>query len=370
MHPFRYSDKHISENEFMFALPAIIIGISVLTIPAQIAKVTSFSDGWISILITSILVTLISLIGLKVAMAFPNKPFFDYTSFLVTKPIAYIIISIFIFSFIAFLSYLVGLVSFVTQRYLFIQTPMEVIGLIFLLVVIYAVSGSRVGLFRLNMLFLPIILFVFIIVVIFNFKWYELQNFLPLFQTDMKGYLNGINNTIGAYGGFSIVLFYTFLVYKPKNLSKKVIIGMGIPTIVYLGVFFMCIAIFGNQVTGNLVFPTIESAKRIDIPGAIFERVDAFVFTIWIMSFFNTATMILDIIVILFCSIFKKANKEIVIFILAPLIFYLGMFPQEINLAFKISSIISQFHLYYVCFIILTLFIIMKIRGVSHHESS
>src|SRR5690625_4474846 len=137
MHPFRYSDKHISENEFMFALPAIIIGISVLTIPAQIAKVTSFSDGWISILITSILVTLISLIGLKVAMAFPNKPFFDYTSFLVTKPIAYIIISIFIFSFIAFLSYLVGLVSFVTQRYLFIQTPFALIVFFFFFLFIF-----------------------------------------------------------------------------------------------------------------------------------------------------------------------------------------------------------------------------------------
>lgn len=143
---------------------------------------------------------------------------------------------------------------------------------------------------------------------------------------------------------------------------------MSIPIIVYIGIFFMCIAIFGNSVTENLLFPTIEAAKRVDIPGAIFERVDAFVFTIWIMAFFNTAAMLLDIVIFLFCSIFKKLNKHIVIFTLSPIIFYLAMFPQQVNLAFKIGDIIGQFHIYYVCFIIFILYLMTKIRGISHHD--
>ncbi len=368
MQPFRYSDEHIDENEFMFAFPSIVIGVAVLTLPAQIANATLSSDGWISILISGILFTVFALLGLKVATSFPNKSFYDYSSHLVTKPIAIMFIFVLSLSFLMILSYSVSLVSFVTQRYMFVQTPMEAIGLIFLLVIVYAVSGSRVGLFRLNMLFLPLILLVFLIVSFFNFKYYELQNILPLFKTDIKGYLKGINKSFNAFGGFSIVLFYTYLIYKPKNLSKTIIIGMSIPTIVYIGVFFMCIAMFGNLTTGNLLYPTIEAAKRVDIPGAIFERVDAFVFTIWIMAFFNTAVMMLDIIVILICSVFKKANKQIVIFTLSPIIFYLAMFPQQVNLSFKIGTFIGQIHTFFVCFIIISLFLMVKIRGVSYHE--
>src|SRR5699024_7322062 len=205
MQPFRYSDESIDENELMFAIPSIIIGISILTLPSKIAQVTLFSDGWIPILVSGIVITIFALLGLKVANTFPNKDFYDYASLLVTKPIAFIITMGFVISFFALLTYLVGLVSFVTQRYMFTQTPMTAIGLIFLLVIIYAVSGSRVGLFRLNMLFLPIILFVFIIVGLFNVKWFEMQNILPLFQTDIKSYLTGINKSLGSFGAFSLV---------------------------------------------------------------------------------------------------------------------------------------------------------------------
>lgn len=370
MQLYRYSDEHISQNELMFTLPGVIVGISILTLPAQIAKVTSFSDGWISILISGVLLTIVALIGLKVATTFPNKSFYEYTSYLVTKPIAIIIMTITILTFIAILSYLISQVSFVTQRYMFVQTPMEAIGLTFLLVVIYAVAGSRAALFRLNMLFIPINLCVFTIIIILNFKWYDLTNSLPLFQTDMKGYLKGIAKSSEAFGGFSIVLFYTFLIYQPKGISKKVIIGMSIPTILYIAVFLMCIATFGNQVTENLIFPTIEAAKRIDIPGAVFERIDAFVFTVWIMGFFTTAIIIFDIIILLLSSVIKKVNKHLLIFILSPIIFYLSMFPQQFYLSLKIGSIVNKFHLYFISSLILMIFIIMKIRGVSRHESS
>lgn len=367
MHPFRYSDEHIGENELMFALPSIIIGIATLTFPSHVAKVTSFSDGWISIVIAGILFTLFSLLGIKVATSFPNKSFFEYTSFLVTKPIAIIIMFGIILSFLSILSLVIGNVAFVTQRYLFDQTPIEVIGLIFLLVVVYAVSGSRAGVFRLNILFLPLILFAFMIVIIFNFKWYEYHNLFPLFQTNIKGYLQGIHQSFEAFGGFSIVLFYTYLLYKPKHLNKKVMIGIGIPTVLYVAIFLMCIAIFGNIVTGNLLFPTIEAAKRVDIPGAIFERVDAFVFTIWVMAFFNTAAIILDVLVLLLCSIFQKVDKRMMIFILSPIIFYIALFPQQINFTFTLGSIVNQFNIYYICFIILLLYIMVKIRGVPQH---
>ena len=54
-----------------------------------------------------------------------------------------------------FVSYQVRGVSTITRLYLFDNTPEEIIGLIYLLVLIYAVAGPSIALIRLNLIFSP-----------------------------------------------------------------------------------------------------------------------------------------------------------------------------------------------------------------------
>src|SRR5699024_10501500 len=153
-----------------------------------------------------------------------------------------------------------------------------------------------------------------------------------------------------------------------NHITKKVIIGTSIPIIFYLFIFLISIGIFSNAVTENLMFPTVELAKRIDIPGAIFERIDAFIFTIWIMSIFNTAAITFDMSVLLLGSIFKTANKRIITFILSPIVFYISMFPQQIDQVKQFAVVTSQIYIYFTCLIIVGLFLIAKIRGGAHRD--
>lgn len=366
MNPFKYSDEQLSQREFMFAFPSVLIGVAILSLPSDVAKVTSFSDGWVSIFLAGIIFTLLTILGLKLAALFPGKSFLTYTSFLISRPVAITISIILILLAIFTTAYSLRSVSFISQQYLFDQTPMEVLALAFLLVVIYAVSGSRAGIFRLNVLFLPIILLAFIFVVFFNIKWFEVNNLLPLFKSDISEYLHGIKNTFGAYGGFYLVLFYFTFINNPTKITRKIVFGMSIPIIFYIMIFFACIAVFGNAVTGNLTFPTIELAKRVDIPGAVLERIDALVFTIWIMAIFNTTTITLDIAVLLLTSIYKKVKKRIVVFILSPIVYYLSMFPQQINQVEVAGNFINIFHIFFTSLIIIGLFVIAKWRGVKN----
>lgn len=362
---FKYSDEYISNNELMIAIPSIMIGVSVLSLPSEIASVTLYSDGWVSLLLSGIFFTIIIIIASKLAKLFPDQSFLSYTTYLVSRPVAIVLtfINVCIGLLISALS--VRSVAFISQQYLFEKTPMEVLALIFLLVVIYAVSGSRAGIFRLNVLFLPIILVSFLFVFIMNIKWIEIENLLPVFQTDMSGYVKGFIKTYEVYVGFGIVLFYVVLIKQPKNLSKKVAIGIAIPIVFYIFVFLLSIGIFGNMVTQNLNLPMIELAKRIDIPGGILERVDALIFTIWIMAIFNTVAIALDISVFLLSSIFTQINKRLLTFILSPIIFYISMFPQQVDQVKKISSISSQIIAYFTIFLTVGLFLIAKIRGVN-----
>lgn len=370
MNPFKYSDEKISDTEFMIAIPSVIIGVGILSLPREVAIVTLFSDGWISILVAGIMVTFITILATKVAALFPGKSFLSYTTYLVTKPIALLFLFIIITVSLFFSAYSTRYIAYIAQQYLFEHTPMEVIALSFILVVVYAVSGSRAGLFRLNLLFLPIILFVFLFVGIFNVTWIERNNFLPLFQTDLKGYLLGIKETFTAFLGFEIVLIYTMLIKRPKNLTKKVIIGMSIPILFYIMIFLMTIGIFGYQVTANLEFPTIELAKRVDIPGGILERIDPFVFSIWTMTIFTTAAMLLDVVVFLLSSIFTKMNKRILTFILSPIVYYISMLPNQIDQVKYVTNFISVTATYLLTAMVIILFMMTKIRGVKNSESN
>ncbi len=365
MNPFKYSDDQISEREFMIAFPSILIGVAILSLPGDVAKVTSFSDGWVSILVAGIAFTVITILAVRLTALFPDDSFLTYTSFLVSRPVAIGLTLVFVFLSITTVAYAVRSIAFIAQQYIFDQTPMDVLALSFLLIVVYAVSGTRAGIFRLNVLFLPIILFAFVIVGLFNLKWFEPSNLFPLFTSDWKEYFKGMKNTFGAFSGFGFVLFYFFLINKPTQITKKVIVGMSISIIFYLMIFLVSIGIFGNAVTGNLQFPTIELAKRVDIPGAILERIDAIVFTIWIMAIFNTAAVTYDIAVLLLNSIFTKTKKRIIVFTLSPLIFFLALFPQELDQVNKAGDVLSVFYIIFTCGIILCLLALAKVRGVK-----
>src|SRR5690625_3811298 len=142
----------------MFALSVIMMCVSVLSLPREIAKVTLFSDGWISILLGGIFFVFFTVLAVKLASLFPEKSFYSYTSILVTKPVAIVLTFLNICVGIMISSITIRSLANISQQYLFEQTPMEILALCFLLVVIYAVSGSRAGIFRLNVLFMPIIL--------------------------------------------------------------------------------------------------------------------------------------------------------------------------------------------------------------------
>jgi len=364
------SNKRITKGEFAIAFPSAIIGVSVLELPSEIASVTSYSDGWIPILIGGIIFLLFALLAVHVAKSFPNDSFYTYTSRLLSKPVAGCIVFILIVIALFIGSYILRSVAFISQQYLFDKTPMEILALSFLLVVIYAISGERIGLFRLNILFFPIIIFIFIFVGIFIIEWFEYENFLPLLKTDVKGYVNGTVKTFGSYFGFSIGLFYIYLVKNKDNAYANVITGLSLSIIFYLYIFFICIAVFGNLATSNLHYPTIELAKRVSIPGGIFERVDAFVFSIWVMAIFNTISITLDIALNLLCSIFKKANKKIISFIFAPIIFYVSMFPESLDQLRQFSKYLGVISTSFHCSVILLLFAVMKVRGVPLREEN
>ena len=366
MKQFNYGlNESISGLELAFALPGFIVGVAILSLPHNLAEHTTAVDGWVSIVVSGIFIMIATLLAMKLALTFPGQTFLSYSSALITRPLAmmlnfgYSIITILITAFV------IRAVADIAKHYLFERTPIEVIAISFLFVVVYAVSGSRPGLFRINIMFFPIILAVLFLVIILNVRWVELDNFLPLFKSDFSGYISGLNASISAYTGFGLVLFYTSLVRKPKNMYRKVIFGIGLPIFLYIVIFFTTIGVFGNIVTSNLVYPTVELAKRVEFPGGFIERIESLFYIVWMMAIFTTAAFSYDIAVYTIQSAWKKISKIKIIIILSPIIFLISMFPQTNQQVEAFSNTLTKFSLPYTIAVTIILLIIAKVRGVK-----
>lgn len=362
---FEYADEWISEKEIMIAVPSMVIGTGVLTLPKDLAAETMAADGWVSIVIGGILAIMLTWVIAKLAVSFPHQTFMTYASKIVTRPVATILTFIFAVFALHIAAFQVRQIADISKQYLFERTPVEVIALSFFLVVIYAVSGSRVGLFRLNTMFLPLILIIASVVLLFNFRGFKIENLLPIFQTDLSGYAKGIGTSITSYMGFGILWFYISLVKQPKKVPKMAMIGMGIPVGLYALLFIIGIGVFGNAVTSNLLYPTVELAKEVQLPGEFFERFESLFFVIWIMAIFNTTAMALDIAVFAMTSILKKMSKMKIIFILSPIVYAIAMLPQDFTDVARFGAILGYTAVSYTVCVAILLIVLAKIRGVK-----
>lgn len=361
MKSFEYADETISDKELMIAVPSIIIGVSILILPKELAKDTIAADGWIPTFITGLFFIGYAWLLTKLASMFPHQSFISFASSLVTKPIAIVFTFLLALQGIFISGFVIRVFSDIAKEYLLDRTPIEAIFLTFLLVVVYAISGSRAGLFRINMMFFPIIIFIILIVGIFSINSFDVTNYLPVFQTDISGYIHSTEISLFAYTGPFILLLYTSLVRNPRTAPKRVAYGMMFVPVVYLIIYFMCVGVFGYTATANVNYPIIELAKEIEIPGGFFERFDSIFFVIWIMTIFNTITMALDASVFALESIFKLKKIQL-LYILSPLVFLIGMLPADLLAVQRFGEFVSIYGLIIKTIIIFVFFLMVKIK--------
>jgi spore germination protein len=366
MKAFEYGDEEIGGKDLAFAVASMLIGVGILTLPRQLAESTKV-NGWMSITIAGVFFIFFGWFTAKLASRFPKKTFLDYTAAIATKPVAIFLSLVLGLTFLFLVSFEVRALGNITKLYFFDRTPVEVITLVYLLVVIYAVAGSRAALFRLNIMFLPIVLFVTLLVQFFNLHLFEMNNLKPFFQAGIAGVAQGALETVFSLSGYVIVLFYIALMNKPQQGPKMTVIGMLIPFALYLFIITFVIGVFGHFSAANIVYPTIEIAKEVEVPGGFFERFESVFFMVWIMTIFNTTAMAYDVALIALSSVFKKVKKMTWIFVLSPILYIIAMTPQDAIELDTMGAWLSYCISVFSTIIPALLLLVASIRGVKGH---
>ncbi|SFE71545.1 spore germination protein [Paenibacillus catalpae] len=336
-----YGEKPLSSLEMSMTIASMLIGVGILTLPRAVATYTQSFDGWMSILLAGCIALIAGLLVSKVAIRAGNKTFLDYSVSLVGRPVTYLIAALQFSYFLGFCSFETRAIANISKQYLFDRTPVEYISLAFILVVVYGVSGSRSGLLRLNVLFLPSVLIMVVIVVSFGYRWFEFENLKPFFITPPLGIVQGMKEVIYSLLGFEIILYYIVFMERPEKAAKAVSYGIVVSVVIYLVIYHLVVGVFSNIGVMNIVYPTIELAKEIQFPGNFFERFESLFFVIWIMTVFNTAAMGFDLANECLSFLFKKLSKRYRLLIIAPIAYLICMAPGDMAEFATLGTMIS-----------------------------
>jgi spore germination protein len=338
---FNYADESIGRKEMSFTIMSMMIGIGILTLPRNIASVTRFADGWISILVGGLLAAGFALILAFLAIRMAKDSFYRFASKTITQPLAAALTGLISVYFILFCGFETRAIASISKQYLFERTPVEAVACAFLLVVIYAVSGSRIGLIRLNALFLPLVLVIAVLLLAFSSGNFRVQEMEPFFTTGISGLAAGTRETIFSLLGFEIVLFYGSMLRNRRDALPAAAIGVTVPVLLYLAIYLVCVGVFSQEALHNVAYPAIELAKEAKIPGEFLERFESVFFIIWIMTIYNTTCMALDIACESMRSIFGLTRSPLHPMLLAPFVFWIGMAPRNIAEFTSLGTFVS-----------------------------
>jgi spore germination protein len=133
----------------------------------------------------------------------------------------------------------------------------------------------------------------------------------------------------------------------------------------YLVVQFTTMGVFSHMAIEQILFPAIEMAKEIEVPGGFFERFESIYFTIWIMALFNTTALAYDVAVMALNSVFKKFTRIAIVFGIAPVIYIIGMLPQDFIGLTKFAENISYSGIVMALIIPSILLLVAKVRGIK-----
>lgn len=330
----------LSHIQIRGLIVSTVVGVGVLSMQSSLVAEMG-TDGWIAIIISGIMVIPLLAVLVQLFKLHPDKDFFDIGK----ATLGTIGFTIVLLIYLAYLVFSLAIISRIlgelVKAFLLQVTPLEFILIIFILATSYIALYEIDIIARLSYFVYPIIIMFAVSIVLISLPKTDFSHILPVFQTDFRSIIKGVKSTEFSFLGFELIIFGIPYVKEKDKIFKSCLIGIGTVTAIYLALFFMTLTHFSLDQIESQTFPILVLVRQLDLPGFFLENIDGLVMALWIMVVFATiaptyygAGKILSVI-------FKTKSHKYFIWGLVPVIYYIGMIPENF---IQINGKLSQYY--------------------------
>ncbi|WP_408007523.1 endospore germination permease [Pseudalkalibacillus sp. A8] len=357
-------DNKISLRQFTCLVTLFVIGDTIIFVPSYVTSLGK-QDAWLSAIFAGFfgifLVTLYSFLGKR----FPSMNIISIGEKVFGLWVGKIIGVLFVFFFLIDSGGILwDLGDFMTTQ-IMPETPINAILILFLSIVIIGIKIGLEPLARAAEIYFPIVILLFLILVISVSREIKPENIQPILEDGVKPVLGGSLPLIGFYLESVILLMVLPYVNQVKRIKKGYVIGMIIGSSFLLIVILLSILVFGTHLTSNNIYPTYVLARKINI-GDFFQRVEAVLAFIWILTVYFKLTICFYAAAAGFGQILKIKDYKVLTFPLAVIVYVLALIiaPNITYIGDFLLSIWWAFTFSYGLFLPLLLIAVAKLRKI------
>jgi spore germination protein KB len=316
----------ISTRQLTILVMFLTIGDSILVIPPSTTHYAR-QNAWISALIGMIVGLLAIYMYSKFAKLYPKLTLIEAIQKAFGKWIGTILS---LLTLMYFLIVTVGsmreLSEFVTSEIL-PRTPIPAVLILFMVIVIMATRLGIEVIGRAGEIFTPMIIILFLILTVAIIPQMEIVRLLPILEDGIKPVLRG-SISITAYTFLEPVVFLMFLPYvnQQQKITKGLLQGCFLGGIIIFLTITVSILVLGPDLTTRDIYPSYNIARRISV-GGFFERVEAMIALLWMLTLFIEVTLYFYAFVLGLSQLFKLKEYRVltlptglILVTLAPLI--------------------------------------------------
>ncbi|CAG7637056.1 Spore germination protein YndE [Paenibacillus solanacearum] len=279
----------ISTGQLIILVIMHVVGTTILVIPS-ILLAEAKQDAWLAALIALVASVPLMLLFLALHSRYPTMTIVEMLGEVFGKRIgnAVSLLCLIVYPIYLFSLTLRNIGDFMTSQ-IMPETPIEVIHIVFMAFVLYAVRLGLEPIARAAELLIPIVILMLFVMFIFVTPQIKHENILPVLENGFKP----VFRAAIPFFSFPFMEGLLFLMILPQTnqqakAGKAYVTGVAIGWAILFILTVLIILVLGtSESTLTNIFPTYDLAKKINV-GRFFERVEITVAIAWfITSFFR-----------------------------------------------------------------------------------
>nr|WP_275942536.1 endospore germination permease [Paenibacillus alba] len=351
----------ISRGSFAVLITFFMIGTSILITPSALAHEAK-QDAWLACLVGIGMNGLNAFLYVVLGERFAGQTLAQYCEIILGKWFGKAVCLAFVLFFYLLASLMMGDLGFFITSQIMQETPIEMLQILFTLIVVMAVRSGFVVYTRAAVVFFPWLIILFLLLIVPLLPKFNMNNFLPVMEYGVKPILRGGFSFYGLQEMSVLLMFYPF-VAKMRGLRSGFTAGIGVGGAILFITTVGSIAVLGEALTTNQLFPAYTLAKNISI-GHFLERVEGILISIWVLSIFIKIVLTFHASLLGFVQILNIKDEKPLIAPLAlgMIVLSLMCYPNTIYINDYLGRNWAPFSLIFTLFLPLMLLVVSWIR--------
>ncbi|SNT10119.1 spore germination protein (amino acid permease) [Anaerovirgula multivorans] len=360
----KYKNGEISAVQSFIIILSMSIGAGVLGL-ARVVSEVSQQDAWISVFINGLFISFIMIVIVYTISRFPQYNFLQYTSYLLSKPLGYLVSIAYSVYAVLVAAVVIRFLSEMVYTWLLPNTPIYIANFIIVITVVYMNKSGITALARfaeaLAFLLVPFALLIFV-----GLPEASFINLRPIGGSGLVPILKGTIPSFFSFAGYeALLVYYPYVSDKQRPIMKYSVSALLMITIFYTAAVAAQIALYGPQEIQQVLYPSINYLTAVDFP--IIERTEIFFTIFWTFTVLVTVGIQYMAGCIVLQNIFVTRKTSFFVYLLSPVVYLLSLYPQNTAEVVDYGDKVGKLNIFFGLLLPFILFIMYFIKGRKNH---